>query len=111
VGDLLTARRRHLAAKGRPMTLRRQTANNPAVYTDLAVIGFLRSYRPQEMQGDVRQGDAEVALTNDELGAVGVAPRARDLILIDGRTWAIQNATPVYDGLALAGFTLWVRGG
>ena len=82
--------------------------------TDLDVRGTLNSYRPESVPvgGDVKQGDGQVNIMNDEIAAAGwPTPRKTDQLSIDGRTWAVMGAVPVYDGPALIGWTLWVRGG
>lgn len=94
------------------MTLRRQTGVNPVTYQELPVAGYLTLFRPEEIQGGVQQGDASVALTNDELAAAGAPPpRAQGAIVIDGKTWQIVGARPMYERAVLLGWTLWVRGG
>lgn len=108
----LGARRRQLAVKGRPMTLRRLTAAGAAP-TDVAVQGHLKAYRPEQLTGDIRMGDAQVAILNDEISAAAWPgpPRARDQMVIDGRLWSVQGAFPVYEGATCIGFDVWVRGG
>ena len=101
-----------IARFGRPMTLRRQTGVNPATYLDLPVAGRLSAYRPEQLQGGVQQGDASVAILNDELAAAGwSAPRAKEAIVIDGRTWQIIGVRAAYERSMVIGFALWVRGG
>lgn len=102
-----------IARKGRAMVLRRPLAATPPSFVDLPLTGFFRAYQPQQISGDVRQGDAKV-----EISAVEIAlfewpgpPRARDALTINGKVWAVQGAAPVYDGADLAGYTLHIRGG
>lgn len=108
----LEARRRMLAAKGRPMTLRRQTSINPEVFVDLTVQGFDRSFQPQEITGGVRQGDRQVEILNDELAAASwPVLRGKVLrIVIDGATATVVDVFPLYEGASLIGHRLWVRG-
>jgi hypothetical protein len=108
MGGFQASRRRIIGAKGRPMTLRRSG------HTDLSVLGTLTSYSPETIQvgGDVKQGDGKVNLLNDEIAAAGQpAPRAKDQLVIDGKTWAVMGSFPVYDAASVIGWTLWVRGG
>lgn len=109
----LPSRRRQIAAKGRAMVLQRQTGVSPVVWAQVQVRGVARGYRPEQLTGDIRQGDQNVSILNDEIAAAGWPgpPKARDSIIIDGRTWAVEGAYPVYEGDLLIGHDLWVRGG
>lgn len=115
MGSLADTRRRLIGRWSRPMQLKRLSGGGgtPVTAVGLPVNGFFSMYRPDEISGDIKQGDAEVALTNDELAASNWTspPRARDQIMIDGRTWQIVDAYPVYEGSDVIGHTLWVRGG
>ena len=94
------------------MTFRRQLTVNPTTYKDVLLKGFARAYRPEQLSADVRQGDQEVAILDDELVAAGInPPKVRDLMIIDGRTWSVQGAETVADGEELIGWNLTVRGG
>lgn len=106
------ARRRAIAAKGRPATLRRQTATKPAAYADLPVQVFIVGYRPEQITGGLQQGDAQARALNDEIAAAGwPPPRAGFLLVVDGQTFAVQGSAPAYDGADLIGWNLWIRGG
>lgn len=110
---LLSSWRRLIAIKGRPMTLRRQTATSPAVFSDVTVRAAAVAYQPEAIAGDLKMGDLRVSILNDEIAAASWPgpPRARDQMTIDGKTYVLQAATPRYDGETLVGFTIWVRGG
>lgn len=104
------SRRRLIARFGRPMVLSRP--NDAAPPAPLAVTGTLSSYAPERIAPPKRQGDAEIQLGADELaGAARPKPDLGTWVLVDGVTWAVQGANPVYDGAALIGWALWVRGG
>lgn len=108
----LAARRRLIARYGRPMVLRRQTGVNPVAYQELPIAGYLTAFRPEQLSGGVQQGDASVAILNDELAAAGwPPPRAQNAIVIDGKTWQIVAAPPMFERAVLLGYKLWVRGG
>lgn len=90
------------------MTLRRSGQ------TDLTVRGTLTSYQPETVPvgGDVKQGDGKVNLLNDEIAAANwPSPRKTDQLVIDGKSWAVMGAVPVYDAASIIGWSLWVRGG
>jgi hypothetical protein len=116
MSSFLRSRRRTLAKIGRPMTLRRQTstATIPPTYADVTVQGHLVAAKPDDVQGEVMQGDARVAILNDEIAATDWPgpPRKHDLVLVDGETWVVHGPPAgVYDGATLIGFMLHVRGG
>lgn len=102
----LESRRRRLAVVGRPMSLRRQAVA-------VTVQGSFRAYTPDQITGGIVQGDAQVSILDDEIAAAAWPgpPRRGDTMLIDGKTWALQGATPVHDGALLIGHDLWIRGG
>lgn len=106
-----TSRRRMLASRGRIMTLKRQIT--PSSEISHPLLGFLQTYRAEQVSGDVRQGDATVATMHDEIAAAAWVPppRVRDILVIGGRTWAVQGSKPIYDGETLIGWEFWVRGG
>jgi hypothetical protein len=97
-----------LARHGRAMTLRRRTGTTET-FTDAAVRGYLTSFRPDQLTGGVRQGDAQVTLGSATAPLSGVA--TGDLLTIDGASWSVLRAQPLYAGATVAGWRLWVRGG
>jgi len=107
------SRRRRILATGQPMTLRRQTGVNPATYADVVLTGVFWAYTPERITGGVQQGDATVSITSDEIATAGwpAPPRARDLVIAEGRTWSVVGASPVSIGSAVLGYSIWIRGG
>jgi hypothetical protein len=99
---------RQLRTKGRPMVLKRRVGTG-TTFTSATVRGFLVAFSPQDITGEVRQGDARVTIGSDT-GALGVV-RANDILTIDGQDWQVLGATPRHVGATLAGYTVWVRGG
>lgn len=110
---LLEGRRRAIIRRGRAMTLRRALPTSPVTYAECPLLGFQAFYRPEHITGGVRQGDARVQILNDEIAALSWPgpPVSQDLIVIDGRTWAVVGALAVYEGSSCIGFDLHVRGG
>jgi hypothetical protein len=109
MSSFLISRRRLLAQRGRPMVLRRP--GTP--YIDVTVQGFKAAFSPEQITGGVQQGDCRVQILADEITAAAWPgpPKNKDSVVVDGRTWSVQGATPLYDGATLLGFSLWVRGG
>lgn len=108
----LATRRRQIAAKGRPVTLRRQTVTRPPAYSDVTVRAFFYAYTPDKVTDALREGDRRVEILNDEIAAAGWPgpPKATDTVLADGQTLSVLGATPLYDGATLLGYRLMVRG-
>ena len=106
----LTARRRQIARNGRPMTLRRGPSTAPVT---VALTGFAREYRPEELQGAVQQGDWRVEILDDEIAAAGWPgpPGKPDKLTIGGAVFTVQGAMEVNVGGQRIGWSLWVRGG
>ena len=105
----LDARRRQIRAKGRPMTLRRGPATAPI---EVALTGFARDYRPEEVQGLVKQGDQRVEILDDEIAAAGwpSPPKNPDKLDIGGRMTTVQGAREIEVGGTRLGWSLWVTG-
>jgi hypothetical protein len=110
MGQMLETRRRMIRTRGRAMRLIRRATNGvPQQAVDL--IGFPRLYRPGEIEGSIQQGDQQVEVLNDEIAAAGFgAPSTGQKLLLDGREATIQGSRPVYEGAAVIGHSLWVRG-
>lgn len=105
MADFAAVRQRQLLKSGRSMVFRRQTGINPVTFSDTIALGFLRSFRPEEIAGGIQQGDAQVLTLTD------VTPRAGDRVVIEAKTWQVIGVTPVYNAAELIGYSLWVRGG
>lgn len=103
---------RMLTRYGRAMTLRRRVGTG-STFTEVAVMATLRDFSPDRVVGGVMQGDAEAVIdAAPVLAASGFgAPRKGDLLVADGRTWAVQGAKPRAVGSAVVAYDLWVRGG
>jgi len=80
-----------LERRGRFMSLRRRVGTT-ATFTEVAVRGVARGYRPEELVGSIAQGDREVIISNAEIEAAGWPgpPRRGDIIVIDGVTTTVQ---------------------
>lgn len=57
---------------------------------------IVRGYRPQEISGDIEQGDRAITLSPTALGALTDGPRRGDrLALADGTVLNCEDAVPV----------------
>lgn len=102
-----------LAAVGRAMTLRRRVGTS-ASFTDVTVTGATRDYRPGERAaGGIAEGDIEVTIGTAETTAAAwpAPPRKGDLIVIDGRSWAVQGAETLRHAATVAAYRMQCRGG
>lgn len=102
-----------LKRRGSDITLRRQTTPMP---TDLNVRGSHRNYEPDEIMGNVEDGDAKVILSPTGLsdtawvnaftatgGEIGTAPfevgpglpKRGDQVILDGRARNIEFVNPI----------------
>jgi len=104
MGALQEARRRALARRGRPMTLRR-LVSPPGTFVSAAVTGL--SAAP------LVQGDRRLEILHADLLAAGFPwpPREPDEVLDDGESFTVIFAAPVWEGGERIGWTLAVRGG
>lgn len=103
---------RALVKNGRTMTLQRLSGTGPST-TDVTVYGVAQGYAPEELAGDVLQGDMRVTLSNSEIAAaVWPGPPVRgDRIVIDARTWFVRGCETKYLGTTPLAHVLHVRGG
>jgi hypothetical protein len=103
---------RMLARYGRAMTLRRRTGTTTS-FTDVAVIGVLHNFSPEELAGGVMQGDARIIIgAGPVIASAGFGqPRKGDFVVADGRTWQVQGAQARADGSTVVGYEIHGRGG
>lgn len=114
MSGLTAARRRTLAKFGRTMTIKRagEPVTVPPPYVTATIRGYLTKFHPEDTTGEVLQGDGLIALMAEDLaGWDDGVPGQHDLVDDAGETWAVVKASKVFDGDALIGFNLHVRGG
>jgi hypothetical protein len=89
--SLVDTLRRAIARDGGPLTLRRVATGQVPV--DVAVRGLVRDYRPDELVGNISQGDRRVTLGNAEIAAAGwpLPIRKGDQVLDEGRVYTVQS--------------------
>lgn len=103
---------RALAVNGRPMLLKRRTGTTTAT-TDVTVNGVAQAYAPENLAGDILQGDCKVTISNAEIASAAWPgpPKRGDQIEIDGRTWVLRGVETKYLGSVVLAHVLHVRGG
>ena len=99
---------------GRPMTLRRLTTGplGKQIPLDVTVLAYAVNYQPQELIGNIQQGDSVVTLCNKEIAAAQWPgpPKQNDVLIFDGRTTIVMSVEAKYLGQELLAFYCQVRG-
>ncbi|RVT99097.1 hypothetical protein EOD42_03040 [Rhodovarius crocodyli] len=98
---------RMLACKGAPAELRRRAGTTGTFGTD-SCRAFITSYSPDQLVGQVRQGDAR-AVVGAAYPSLG-GPEPHDQLVQDGKLWTIMGAKERRVRGVLAGYDLWLRG-
>jgi hypothetical protein len=93
------------------MSLRRRVGTTNT-FSEVAVRGVARGYRPEELVGTIVQGDRIVIISNAEIEAAGWPgpPRRGDLLVMDGVTTTVQAPDPRWLLSETLGHVLQVRG-
>lgn len=101
--------RRAVHNYGRPILLRR--IGPPKV--EVTILARVHSYAPQDLVGGLQQGDRKLVIAPLDLAAAGYPgmPKPGDQVVIDQRTAVVQGCEPRHDGLDLARYDVWIRGG
>ncbi|GCD74162.1 hypothetical protein NBRC3299_0454 [Acetobacter pasteurianus NBRC 3299] len=106
MGQITETRKRLLARSGRQMVLTARDGRNPVT---------LRAYAPPPQSSQLADGMPKapfIAQTlADELNAANVTPRAQCYLQDGPKTYTLTDATPVYDGATICGWTLIAAGG
>lgn len=107
---IIASVRRLVLRDGQPVTLRRIATGQAPVSVSLTAV--VRGYAPQELAGNLIQGDRHVILSNDEIAAAAWPgpPRKGDQLVIDGTTCSVQSCNTIRQGSAIARHDLVVRG-
>lgn len=101
-----------LRKNGRAMKLRRRIGTS-ATFQEVTVYGVSQGYSPDEILGDISQGDQRVTISNGEIAAAQWPgpPKRGDVLVIDGRAWTVQGSNPRTLGEAVLVHYMHVRGG
>lgn len=106
MGQITETRKRLLARSGRLMVLTARDGSNPVT---------LRAYAPPPQSSQLADGMPKAAFIAqtlaDELNAANVTPRAQFYLQDGPKTYTLTDATPVYDGANICGWTLIAAGG
>jgi len=81
-----------IAREGALMTLRRVTGTGD-VHFDVEVYGYDSQYKPEEIVGEIAQGDIRVIISNREILARSWPgpPRRSDVVIIDGKPHRVMG--------------------
>lgn len=95
---------------GQTVTFTRQTEGGPV---SVSVKAFVRGYSPQQLVGDINQGDREVRVAPGDMSAAGwpSAPREPDQIRIGNARAVIQDVETRMLGDTPCMYIIHVRGG
>lgn len=101
---------RALAANGEDIVLRRMThVGTISTPSDRPGIrAHVRGYRPDELVGNIAQGDRQVILSPSGLG--GDLPKQGDSVVLDGRGCRIEAAAMIRVGGVVVRIELQVKG-
>lgn len=99
-------RRRLIRTKGRPMVL-----SHPRDGTSVPVIAYAPPPQAAQLVEGVGRAALIVQIAADETGAAGFTPIRGDRLVDGPKTYTLTDASPVYDGAVLAGWTLVSAGG
>jgi len=89
--EALATYREMIADVGQPVAIRRYIGTGPArPYTDTATMAYVRNYGSSELIGAIVQGDQKAITLVDSLAAI-LPITTSDLLLVDGREYAIKN--------------------
>ncbi len=99
---------RALARHGRAMILRRRVGTG-STFAEVVVRGYSTGFRPDQLAGNVMQGDQRYTIGPDA-GTLS-APRANDRVRDAGRDWTVLGVDALRVGEQVCGYVLHVRGG
>ncbi|GFE94866.1 hypothetical protein [Acetobacter persici] len=105
MGWITQARRRQINAKGRPMTIRR-----PGQSGGVTMQGYAPPAQVSQIVNGMGSAPFVCQVMADALMAYG-HPAKDDTVQDGPKTYTLTDATPVYDGPTLCGWTLIAAGG
>ena len=115
-----------LRSDGQQIILRRTVGTTNRTSVDCTCWAFVRGYARDDMVGAVVQGDSHVIISTTDIiraqwpGGQPIAsppsstdprvPRAGDVLIIQGRTRTVVEASPLYIGADLVRIDIQARG-
>ncbi len=101
-----------LSRYGQPMTLRRRVGTG-STFVSVVVRGVDQDYKPDEIVGDIAQGDKRITISNAEIALANWPgpPRRGDAVLMEGRLWTVQGSDARTLSSTILAHVLHVRGG
>lgn len=95
---------------GKTVTVQRLTGMPPTVSATVTCKAGISGYRPEQLMGDILEGDRELRIGSRELDNANIAPRQGDQVIIDGHTMRVEDAYAQYwlEGVGL--YVLRCRG-
>jgi hypothetical protein len=95
---------------GKAATLRRVIG--PGSFVSVAVTAVWRGYAPNELAGDIVQGDRQARISDAEIVARQWPgpPRRGDQMILDGRTWQVMGVDSPNIGDVTAMHIIQIRG-
>jgi hypothetical protein len=102
-----------IAARGRPVKLRRYTGTARTVWYEVEIPAVMRFYRPNELVEGIQQGDREIRIAALAVTAPlwGSAPPAKGHeVIIGTKATTVQSVAPEMLGERVAQYVMQVRG-
>ena len=107
MGQITDSRRRQIQRKGRIMRLMTQDKSK-----SVSLMGYAPPPTAATIDATLPVQAFIAQILNDELSAAGYGPPLKGDRLFDGvREYTLTDASPVYDGADLCGWTLITAGG
>ncbi|GBQ96451.1 hypothetical protein AA23498_2641 [Acetobacter nitrogenifigens DSM 23921 = NBRC 105050] len=99
-------RRRQIADKGRMMRLMRADQSQ-----SVSVMAYAPPPQASQLADGVARAPFVAQIGADEVTAAAYMPKPRDRVEDGPKTYTLTDATPVYDGSTVCGWTLIAAGG
>jgi hypothetical protein len=97
--------------EGSPAVLSRFTGTS-GIHYDVNVYAVERGYKPEQISGEIKQGDRECRISNREILAHAWPgpPRAADVLIMSGRNFRVMGVNVLEIGGEVVEHVLQVRG-
>lgn len=95
---------------GQDIILRRTTGTALIKFDSPTTRARVVDYRPDELVGEVQQGDRKAILSPTMLANWPAPPTKGDRVVVDGAVWAVMNVNPLSIGNRLVRIEMQIRG-